>query len=144
MLSRPLENIHSENDLIVLLVYMCNQTTNVLFTYSTKNGISDRKHIHITYLGTSKVSQQIWVDASFTSTFLGNLLHSSALHDNKSPCEVLNENPPLYTLLLVFGFKWFPDIHLYMKTKLDPKSLTCIFVGIMTIQRIPVLWSSNC
>lgn len=49
-----------------------------------QNGLAERKHRHITELGLSmlfdgKVPQKYWVEAFFTSSFLGNLLPSSSL-----------------------------------------------------------------
>ena len=99
-----------------------------------QNGISERKHRHITELGItmlfhSKAPQELWVEAFFTATFLGNLLPSSVLPDDKSPYEMLHSKPSVYTALRVFGCKCFPYLRPYMKNKLDPKSLPCVFLG---------------
>ena len=99
-----------------------------------QNGLSERKHRHITELGItmlfhSKVPQELWVEALFTATFLGNLLPSSVLPEAVSPYEVLDGKPPVYTALRVFGCKCYPYLRPYMKNKLDPKSLPCVFLG---------------
>lgn len=99
-----------------------------------QNGLSERKHRHITELGItmmldSKVPQQLWVEAFFTANFIGNLLPSSVLKDRKSPFEVLNGKAPVYTSLRVFGCKCYPYLRPYMKNKFDPKSLVCVFLG---------------
>lgn len=99
-----------------------------------QNGVSERKHRHITELGTtlmfcSKVPQQLWVEAFFTANFLGNLLPSSVLNDRLSPYEALHGKAPDYTSLRAFGCKCFPYLRPYMKNKLDPKSLVSVFLG---------------
>lgn len=99
-----------------------------------QNGLSERKHRHITELGLtmmyqSNVPQQLWVEAFFSAAFLGNLLPSSVLPANVSPYEKLHGKPPTYSSLRVFGCKCFPYLRPYMSNKLDPKSLPCVFVG---------------
>lgn len=73
-----------------------------------QNGLAERKHIHLTELALTmlfhrKVPQELWVEAFFTSVFIGNLLPSSVMSENKSPFEVLNGHTPAYTALRVFG-----------------------------------------
>ena len=99
-----------------------------------QNGLAERKHRHITELGItmmydSKVPQLLWVEAFFTATFITNLLPSSVLAEKQSPFEVLNGHAPVYTSLRVFGCKCYPCLRPYMKNKLDPKSLVCVFLG---------------
>lgn len=99
-----------------------------------QNGVSERKHRHITELGltmlyNNKVPLQLWVESFFTATFLGNLLPSSVLGEFKSPFEVLHGKEPTYTALRVFGCKCYPYLRPYMANKMDPKSLMCVFLG---------------
>ena len=99
-----------------------------------QNGIAERKHRHITELGLSmlfdgKVPQKYWVEAFFTSSFLGNLLPSSTLPNNKSPYEVLFNRKPEYSALRIFGSACYPSLRPYTANKLDPKSLQCVFLG---------------
>ena len=99
-----------------------------------QNGIAERKHRHITELGMSmlfhgKVPQQFWLEAFFTSCFLGNLLPSSKLSGNKSPYEALFNKRPEYSALRIFGSACYPSLRPYASNKLDPKSLQCVFVG---------------
>lgn len=99
-----------------------------------QNGLAERKHMHFTELGLtmlyhSKAPRTLWLEAFFTANFLGNLLPSSVLEDNKSPFEKLYGHAPVYTSLRVFGCKCFPYLRPYMKNKLDPKSLPCVFLG---------------
>lgn len=77
----------------------------------------------------SKVPHNLWVEAFFTAAFIGNLLPSSVLQHKKSPYEKLHGKAPIYTSLRVFGCKCYPYIRPYMKNKLDPKSLVCVFLG---------------
>lgn len=76
-----------------------------------------------------KMPQHLLVDAFFTANFLANLLSSSVLDNNKSPCEQYFGKALLYTSLRVFGCKCFPFLGPYMKDKLDLKSLLCVFLG---------------
>lgn len=99
-----------------------------------QNGLSERKHRHITELGItmmycSKVPQQLWVEAFFTATFLSNLLPLSVLADNKGSYEALHGSAPVYSSLRIFGCKCYPYLRPYMHDKLDPKSLVCVFLG---------------
>jgi hypothetical protein len=99
-----------------------------------QNGIAERKHRHITELGSSmmfqgKVPQFLWVEAFYTSNFLCNLLPSSVLKDQKSPYEVLMGKAPVYTSLRVFGCACYPNLRPYASNKFDPKSLLCVFTG---------------
>lgn len=99
-----------------------------------QNGIAERKHRQITELGLSmlfdgKVPQKYWVEAFFTSSFLGTLLPSSSLSNNKSPYEVLFGRKSEYTALRIFGSACYPSLRPYTSNKLDPKSLQCVFLG---------------
>lgn len=76
-----------------------------------------------------KVPQPYWVEAFFTSCFLGNLLPSSILADNKSLYEILLKRKPEYTALRIFGSACYPSLRPYASNKLDPKSLKCVFLG---------------
>lgn len=110
------------------------QTSSLVSSYPQQNSLSERKHQHITELGLtmlfhSKVPQEMWVEAFYTAAFLCNLLPSSVLPKGVSPYEVLLGKPPVYMSLRVFGCKCYPYIRPYMKNKLDPKSLPCVFLG---------------
>ena len=99
-----------------------------------QNGLAERKHKHITELGLTmmyhrKVPHHLCVEAFFMATFLGNLLPSSVLSAHKSPYEALYGKPPIYSSLKTFGCKCFPYLRPYMKNKMDPKSLACVFIG---------------
>lgn len=65
----------------------------------------------------------------FTANFLGNQLPSLVLPDRLSPFEVLFHRQPAYTSFRVFGCKCFPYLRPYMKNKMDPKFLACVFLG---------------
>lgn len=100
-----------------------------------QNGIAERKHRHITELGMSmlldgKVPHKYWVEAFLTSCFLGNLLPSSTLADNKSPYEVLFNRKPEYSALRAFRSACYPSLRPYASNKFDLKSLQCVFFGL--------------
>ena len=99
-----------------------------------QNGIAERRHRYITELGMSMLFQShlphtLWVEALFTSAFLGNLLPSSVNDKMLSPYELLNGKAPVYTALRVFGCACYPYLRPYSQNKFDPKSLLCVFLG---------------
>ena len=100
------------------VTHLANQGIKQLISFPhtlQQNGMAERKHRHITELGLSmlfdgKVPQQYWVEAFFTSSFLGNLLPSSSLTENKSPYEVLYKRKPEYSALRSFGSACYPSL----------------------------------
>ncbi|KAG7547402.1 GAG-pre-integrase domain [Arabidopsis suecica] len=99
-----------------------------------QNGLAERKHRHIIELGLSmlfqgRVPQRYWVEAFYTASFLINLLPTPVLLNNCSPHEALLGNIPDYTALRVFGCACYPTLRDYAKTKFDPRSLKCVFMG---------------
>ena len=99
-----------------------------------QNGLAERKHKHIVELGLSllfqsKAPQKFWVEAFVTANFLSNLLPHSALPSAQSPYEKLHNKKPSYSSLRVFGSSCYPMLRPYTQNKLDPRSLTCEFLG---------------
>lgn len=72
-------------------------------------GLAEMQHRHTTELGLSmmlqgKVPHQLWFEAFFTSTYIGNLLFSSSvLPDNKNPFQLITGRTVNHTSLLVSG-----------------------------------------
>ncbi|PON63956.1 hypothetical protein PanWU01x14_127230 [Parasponia andersonii] len=87
----------------------------------------------------SNVPKVFWCDAILTATYL----------NNRMPKRILNYETPLKTFLKlfpqtrlfttlslkVFGCISFVQYHLPNRTKLDPKSLKCIFLGYSSTQK---------
>jgi hypothetical protein len=77
-----------------------------------------------------------WGDALLTATYLINRMPSRFL-DFQTPLEVLS--PPLSTVIGVspkfFGCVCFVYIHGPARSKLDPRSLKCVFVGYSSTQK---------
>lgn len=101
-----------------------------------QNGTAERKHRHIVELGLtmlfhSNVPATHWVEAFFTSAYIGNKLPSSVLKD-KSPYEVLENKKPDYSALRVFGSACYPCLRPQTDNKFDPRSLQCVFIGYHT------------
>ncbi|OMO62605.1 Integrase, catalytic core [Corchorus capsularis] len=98
-----------------------------------QNGLAERKHCNITKLGLTmmlhaSVPKRFWVEAFSTAVWLINRLPSKVLN-MKSPFEKLFHKTPDYSSLRVFGSLCFPYLRDPSKTKLDPKSLPCVFLG---------------
>ena len=99
-----------------------------------QNGLTERRHRHITELGMSMLFQShlpttLWVEALFTASFLSNLLPTSVNDKMQSPYELINGKAPVYTALRVFGCACYPYLRPYSHNKCDPKSLLCVFLG---------------
>ncbi|XP_019455050.1 PREDICTED: uncharacterized protein LOC109356169 [Lupinus angustifolius] len=62
------------------------------------------------------------------SVFLINMLHTPVLN-NKSPTEILLGTPPSFTNLRVFGCLCYGTTLVQGRTKLDPRTKKCIFLG---------------
>ena len=109
-----------------------------------QNGISERKNRHLlevarSLLFTANVPKRFWGDAILTACFL----------INRQPSKVLNFNTPLSCLrqsypksrsfseleLRVFGCKAFVHNFSPSKSKLDPRSLECVFLGYSSTQK---------
>lgn len=99
-----------------------------------QNGLAERKHRHLTELGLSMLFQgklplKYWVEAFFTANVLSNLLPTSTLEGVVSPFEQIHGKSPVYSSLRSFGSACFPTLRDYASTKMDPKSLCCVFLG---------------
>lgn len=97
------------------------------------NGVAERKHRHITettitLLHQSSLPLKFWFDAVATAVFLINRMPSSIL-SNKSPFQVLFNTLPDFSFFKVFGCQCFPWLKPYTTHKLQPKSVSCVFLG---------------
>lgn len=98
-----------------------------------QNGISERKHRHLTELGLSmmfqsKVPLRFWVEAFYSANFITNMLPSPSLK-NKSPSELILKKVPDYSFLRVFGSACYPCLRPFTQHKFEPRSLQCVFLG---------------
>jgi transposase InsO family protein len=98
-----------------------------------QNGVAERKHKHLIQCALALLSQSnlpisYWSYAVSTAAHLINKLPTPLLSD-KSPWESLFHTKPTLSHLRAFGCQWFPLLTPYNKTKLQPKSVPCIFLG---------------
>ncbi|CAH9083140.1 unnamed protein product [Cuscuta epithymum] len=105
-----------------------------------QNGVAERKNRHLletarALLFQMNVPKQFWADAVSTSCFLINRMSSSVL-DGKTPYQCLFPNKELFPIPpKIFGCTCFVrDVNPH-RTKLDPKSLKCIFLGYSRVQK---------
>ena len=109
-----------------------------------QNGISERKNRHLlemtrSLMFTSHVPKSFWGDALLTACYLINRLPSRVL-DFKKPISVLQaafpQNPIFSDLdLRVFGCSVFVHVHDHNRSKFDPRSHKCVFVGYSSVQK---------
>ena len=110
-----------------------------------QNGIAERKNRHLLEVARSimfsnNVPKHFWGEAILTATYLINRMPSRVLKF-KTPRQVLLEvHPHILSFssdlpLRVFGCSSFVHIHQQHRTKLDPKSQKCIFLGYSSHQK---------
>lgn len=103
-----------------------------------QNGIAERKNRHLLEVTRSlmlaaNVPSQYWGDAVLSATYLINRMPSKVLKFN-TPYHTLQSSYPnthLFTSipLKIFGSTAFVHNHQPNRSKLDPKSVKCIFLG---------------
>ncbi|KAL5850211.1 hypothetical protein ACOSQ4_008224 [Xanthoceras sorbifolium] len=109
-----------------------------------QNGVSERKNRHIlevarSLLFTSNVPKFFWGEAVLTTTYLINRLPSRVLNFD-TPCHVLLKRFPHTRLIShlsikVFGCTAFVQLTQIHRSKLDLKSIKCLFVGYSPTQK---------
>ncbi|GFP97350.1 retrovirus-related pol polyprotein from transposon tnt 1-94 [Phtheirospermum japonicum] len=102
------------------------------------NDTSERRHRHIVETGLSllhhsSIPLTYWSYAFQTAVYLINRLPTPIL-GNKSPFESLFSQLPNYEKLKPFGCLCFPWLRPYRRTKLEPRSSPCVFLGYSTSQ----------
>ncbi len=105
-----------------------------------QNGVAERKNRHLletarALLFQNKVPKYFWADAVSTASFLINRMPSAVLDDD-IPYRLLAPDRPLFSIEpKIFGCTCYVrDVRPHI-TKLDPKSLKCIFLGYSLIQK---------
>lgn len=101
--------------------------------YPEQNAMAERKHQHVLnvvrcLMFQSKLSKVFWSYAVNHVTHLINRLPTSVLN-NRSPYEVLHGTKPDISYLKVFGCIIYMDLNENKRSKLDPRSRKCIFLG---------------
>ncbi|CAN1822216.1 Retrovirus-related Pol polyprotein from transposon TNT 1-94, partial [Linum perenne] len=104
-----------------------------------QNGIAERKNRHLLEMtralmfGTH-VPKHLWGEALLTATYLINRLPSRTL-EYKSPRQILIQSyPHIHAFssdlpLKVFGCTTFVHLYSHQRSKLDPRSVKCVFLG---------------
>ncbi len=104
-----------------------------------QNGVAERKHRHIQEMARAlrlhaNLPKVFWAEAANTAVFLINRLPTPLL-DNVSPLEKLHGYPPKYNLLKIFGCTCYVLLPKTEYSKLDAKSVKCIFLGYSETQK---------
>lgn len=103
-----------------------------------QNGIAERKNLHLL-----EVTRSLMLAAHVPSRFWGDAVLSATYLINRMPSRVLNFNTPhsthqsfypssqILTTIQpkIFGCQAFIHNHRHQYSKLDPKSIKCIFLG---------------
>ncbi|KAM7509738.1 hypothetical protein LguiB_008613 [Lonicera macranthoides] len=106
----------------------------------SQNGVAERKNRHLletarALLFQMNVPKPFWADAVSTACFLINRMPSSVLH-GETPYSVLFPNKSLFPIEpRIFGSICFVRDVRPQVTKLDPKSLKCVFLGYSRLQK---------
>lgn len=98
-----------------------------------QNGHAKQKYCHIldivkALLLSTFVPKSFWGEAAFTAVYTINRVPLPILH-NKSPFELLYGMVPNYFLLQIFGCACFVTLPSHKRTKLEPRSWLCCFLG---------------
>ena len=106
----------------------------------SQNGVAERKNRHLletarALLFQMHVPKSFWADAVSTACFLINRMPSSVLH-GETPYHVLFPTKPLFPIApKIFGSTCYARDVRPQVTKLDPKSLKCVFLGYSRLQK---------
>ena len=100
---------------------------------SQQNGRAERKHHHIldvvrTLLNSASLPERFWGEAALIAVYTINRIPSPTTH-NKSPFELLYGQTPDYSSLRVFGCACFVSLPPHERTKLQPRTRLCCFLG---------------
>lgn len=103
-----------------------------------QNGVLERKHRHVIELSLSimahaSIPEQYWDEIFSSVVYLINRLPSST--NSPSPFSSLFHMTPDYAFLRVLGCLCFPYIRPYTAHKLQPRSVTCVFIGYLLSQK---------
>ncbi|KAJ9539489.1 LOW QUALITY PROTEIN: hypothetical protein OSB04_032222 [Centaurea solstitialis] len=105
-----------------------------------QNGVVERKNRHLLEVARAllfqmTVSKQFWADAIATACFLINRMPSSVMH-GEIPMSVLVPAQRLFPIeSKIFGCSCFVRDTQPHLSKLDPKSLKCVFLGYSRLQK---------
>ncbi|XP_010451299.1 PREDICTED: uncharacterized protein LOC104733420 [Camelina sativa] len=104
-----------------------------------QNGVAERKNRHLMEVARSmmfhtNVTKRFWGDALMMACYLINRTPTKVLQD-VSPYEVLNKTKPSLDHLRVFGCVCFVLIPSEQRSKLDAKSIKCMFLGYSKSQK---------
>ena len=107
---------------------------------SSQNGVAERKNRHLletarALLFQNHVPKHFWAEAVSTACFLINRMPSAVLH-GEIPFSILFPTKPLFPIEpRIFGCTCFArDVRPHV-TKLDPKSVKCVFLGYSRVQK---------
>ena len=98
-----------------------------------QNGLAERKHCYISEMGhtmllATNLPHKFWDEALCITVYIINQLPTPVLKW-ASPFQILFGQAPDYMTLRTFGCACFPYLGDYATNKLQPRSLSCVFLG---------------
>ncbi|CAL9006084.1 unnamed protein product [Prunus brigantina] len=98
-----------------------------------QNGLAERKNRHlldtsITLLQEASMPDQFWFHAMAHSAYLINRMPSKVLSDQSPYYRLLHRHPDI-SHLRVFGTAVYPCLRATNTTKLQPRTIMCVFMG---------------
>ena len=104
-----------------------------------QNGVSERKNRSLIekvrcMISDSGLPKTFWAEALNTANHVINRSPSAAI-DNMTPYEKLNNVKPKVDYFRVFGSECFAHVPKDERSKLDPKSRKCIFIGYSSVKK---------
>ncbi|CAN1791793.1 Retrovirus-related Pol polyprotein from transposon TNT 1-94, partial [Linum perenne] len=110
-----------------------------------QNGIAERKNRHLLEVAralmfTSHTPKYLWGDAVLTATYIINRNPSRILNYQTPRSIIQTQYPHLHAInsdlsLRIFGCTAFVHVASQHRTKLDPRSLKCVFIGYSPSQK---------
>ncbi|CAA7055108.1 unnamed protein product [Microthlaspi erraticum] len=134
--NKPVRSVRSDNGSEFMVLSSFFRSKGIVHQTSCvatpqQNGRVERKHRHILYVARSLLFQshlpvKFWGEAILTAAYL---INRTAIHNGRTPSEILHGAKPDYNQLKVFGSACYTHRASRDKDKFGERSRLCVFVG---------------